>query len=88
MVHGALMNKAVEIISPSGSCCTGMHAMRYGYLAILAGQKNNAVCAGSEKFSSWMLAKNFKKEPDKRSEIEKEPLVAFEKDFLRWMLSA
>jgi 3-oxoacyl-[acyl-carrier-protein] synthase-3 len=34
-----------------------------------------------------MLAKNFKKEPDKRAEIEKEPIVAFEKDFLRWMLS-
>jgi 3-oxoacyl-[acyl-carrier-protein] synthase-3 len=61
--------------------------MRYAYLAILAGERERAVCAGSEKFSSWMLAKNFKKEPDKRAEIEKEPIVAFEKDFLRWMLS-
>lgn len=87
MVHGKLMDKAVEIISPAGSCASGMHAMHYGYLAILAGQKQNAICAGSEKFSSWMLAKNFKKEPDKRAEIEKEPIVAFEKDFLRWMLS-
>lgn len=87
MVHGKLMNKAVEIISPAGSCASGMHALHYGYLSILAGQKQNAVCAGSEKFSAWMLAKNFKKEPDKRAEIEKEPIVAFEKDFLRWMLS-
>jgi 3-oxoacyl-[acyl-carrier-protein] synthase-3 len=87
MVHGKLMKKPVEIISPAGSCASGMHAMHYGYLSILAGQSRNAVSAGSEKFSSWMLAKNFKKEPDKRAEIEKEPIVAFEKDFLRWMLS-
>jgi 3-oxoacyl-[acyl-carrier-protein] synthase-3 len=87
MVHGELMNKPVEIISPAGSCASGMHSMRYAYLAILAGEREKAVCAGSEKFSSWMLAKNFKKEPDKRAEIEKEPIVAFEKDFLRWMLS-
>lgn len=87
MVHGDLMNKPVEILSPAGSCASGMHSMRYAYLSILAGERKKAVCAGSEKFSSWMLAKNFKKEPDKRSEIEKEPIVAFEKDFLRWMLS-
>lgn len=87
MVHGLLMDKPVEIISPAGSCCTGMHAMRYAYLSVLTGERENAVCAGSEKFSAWMLAKHFKKEPDKRSEIEREPIVAFEKDFLRWMLS-
>jgi len=87
MVHGALMNKEVEILSPAGSCCAGMHAMRYSYLSILAGERSKAVCAGSEKLSSWMLAKNFRKEPDKRDDIAKKPIVAFEKDFLRWMLS-
>ena len=87
MVHGALMNKAVEIISPAGSCCSGMHAMRYAYLSVLAGERQNAVCAGSEKLSIWMLAKNFKKETDKEAGIKKKPIVAFKKDFLRWMLS-
>ncbi|MEE4257248.1 MAG: beta-ketoacyl-ACP synthase III [Bacteroidales bacterium] len=87
MVHGALMNKAVEILSPAGSCCAGMHAMRYAYLSILAGERSRAVCAGSEKLSSWMLAKNFRKEPDKHDTLKKKPIVAFEKDFLRWMLS-
>ncbi|MCK5765822.1 MAG: beta-ketoacyl-ACP synthase III [Bacteroidales bacterium] len=87
MVHGALMNKAVEIISPAGSCCSGMHAMRYAYLSVLAGERQNAVCAGSEKLSIWMLAKNFKKETDKEARIKKKPIVAFKKDFLRWMLS-
>ena len=87
MVHGALMNKAVEIISPAGSCCSGMHAMRYAFLSVLAGERQHAVCAGSEKLSIWMLAKNFKKETDKEAGIKKKPIVAFKKDFLRWMLS-
>ena len=87
MVHGALMNKAVEIISTAGSCCSGMHAMRYAYLSVLAGERQNAVCTGSEKLSIWMHAKNYKKEPNKSARIRKEPIVAFEKDFLRWMLS-
>ena len=87
MVHGSLINKAVEIISPAGSCCSGMHAMRYAYLSVLAGERQNAVCTGSEKLSSWMHAKNYKKEPNKSARIRKEPIVAFEKDFLRWMLS-
>ena len=87
MVHGLLMDKPVDILSPAGSCASGMHSMRYAYLSVLAGESKNAVAAGSEKFSAWMLSKNFKKEPDKRALIEKEPIVAFEKDFLRWMLS-
>ncbi len=87
MVHGELMDKPVEIISPAGSCCSGMHAMRYAYLSVLAGEREHAVCTGSENFSSWILAKFFRKEPDKNTDIEKRPIVAFEKDFLRWMLS-
>lgn len=87
MVHGLLMDKPVEISSFAGSCCSGMHAMRYAYLSILSGERNNAVCTGSEKLSTWMHAKNYKHEPDKVDRIRKEPIVAFEKDFLRWMLS-
>jgi len=87
MVHGELMDKPVEIISTAGSCCSGMHAMRYAYLSVLAGEREQAVCTGSEKISSWILAKFFRKGPDKRDEIGKTPIVAFEKNFLRWMLS-
>lgn len=87
MVHGELSSHPMEIISPSGSCCTGMHAMKYAYLSILSGDKKNAVCAGSENFSAWMKSKNFQKESDKLHELEKDPIIAFEKDFLRWMLS-
>jgi 3-oxoacyl-[acyl-carrier-protein] synthase-3 len=87
MVHGELGGKPVEIISPSGSCATGMHAMKYAYLAIKAGEKNNAVCAGSELFSTMMHARNFEKETEKLHELDQNPILAFEKDFLRWMLS-
>jgi 3-oxoacyl-[acyl-carrier-protein] synthase III len=87
MVHGELKTNPVEIISPSGSCCSGMHAIKFGYLSILAGEKNNAVCTGSEMVSAWMHSKNFKKESDKLHELEAHPIIAFEKDFLRWMLS-
>lgn len=87
MVHGELKAKKAEIISPSGSCCSGMHALKFGYLSIMAGEKRNAVCTGSELLSEWMHARNFKKESDKLHELETYPIIAFEKDFLRWMLS-
>ena len=87
MVHGELLDRPVEIVSMAGSCCSGMHAMRYAYLSVLSGERSNAVSAGSEKLSTWMHARNYKKEPDKEAQLRKEPMVAFEKDFLRWMLS-
>jgi 3-oxoacyl-[acyl-carrier-protein] synthase-3 len=87
MVHGVLKIKPVEIISMSGACCTGMQAMKFGYLSVLAGEKRNAVCTGSEKLSTWETAKNFQIEAESWKKLEKEPILAFEKDFLRWMLS-
>lgn len=87
MVHGELKGKPIEIISPSGSCCSGMNAMKYGYLSIKAGQTTNAICSGSETFSHWMLAKHFNSEAAKLDELNERPIVAFEKEFLRWMLS-
>jgi 3-oxoacyl-[acyl-carrier-protein] synthase-3 len=87
MVHGELGGKPVEIISPSGSCATGMHAMKYAYMAIKSGEKRNAACAGSELFSTMMNARNFEKETERLHELNQNPILAFEKDFLRWMLS-
>jgi 3-oxoacyl-[acyl-carrier-protein] synthase III len=87
MVHGELGGKPLEIISPSGSCATGMHAMKYAYLAIKAGEINNAACAGSELFSNMMQARNFEKETEHLHLLDHNPILAFEKDFLRWMLS-
>ena len=87
MVHGFLKNGNIEINSPSGACCSGMTAMKYGYLSVMTGQVNNAACAGSERTSSWMKADVFANEVAHLKELEDSPILAFNKEFLRWMLS-
>lgn len=87
MVHGLLKSRPIEAISFSGSCCSGMNALKYAYMSVLTGNTNNAVSTGSEKLSTWMSAQNFEQESFKLKEIEENPIIAFEKEFLRWMLS-
>ncbi|MFP4024221.1 MAG: beta-ketoacyl-ACP synthase III [Thiohalospira sp.] len=87
MVHGKLNNKPVELFSPSGVCCASMHALKYGYLSVMSGQTQNAVCTGSEVISPLLRSDKFSKEAEYTSHLEKNPILAFEKDFLRWMLS-
>ena len=87
MVHGVLENGNVEINSPSGACCSGMNALKYGFLAVKAGQVENAVCTGSERVSTWMKSDLFETEIEHLKELEAHPILAFNKDFLRWMLS-
>ena len=87
MVHGFLQNGNLEINSPSGACCSGMNALKYGYMSIKAGQTNNAVCTGSERTSSWMKSDIFENEVEHLKEVEENPILSFNKEFLRWMLS-
>ena len=87
MVHGALGGYPVEINSTTGACSAGIQALKFGYLSMLSGTASNAVCTGSERFSIWMLAKYFKEEGAKVAQLEGDGIIAFEKDFLRFMLS-
>lgn len=87
LVHGVLGGPSIETMSAHGTCNSGMLSLKYAYLAVLSGQIQNAVNVASETLSSWMLSRNFQVEIDKRKEIEDNPYIAFEKDFLRWMLS-
>ncbi|PXX29188.1 beta-ketoacyl-ACP synthase III [Arenibacter sp. ARW7G5Y1] len=87
MVHGFLKNGNLEVNSPSGACCSGMNALKYGFLAIKAGQVSNAVCTGSERTSTWMKSDIFENEVEHLKELEDNPILAFNKEFLRWMLS-
>ncbi|WP_103863439.1 beta-ketoacyl-ACP synthase III [Aquimarina sp. I32.4] len=87
MVHGYLKNGNLEINSPSGACCSGMNALKYGYMAIKSEQNTNAVCTGSERASSWMKSDVFENEIEHLKQLEETPILAFNKDFLRWMLS-
>ncbi|AYB31737.1 beta-ketoacyl-ACP synthase III [Chryseolinea soli] len=87
MVHGVLGGQPVEINSATGACSAGIQALKFGYLSVLSGTAENAVCTGSERFSKWMLAKFFKEEAAKVAQLEGDGIIAFEKDFLRFMLS-
>ena len=88
MVHGELGgNNNTEVVSFAGSCCTGMDALKYACMAVELGWKKNAVAAASERLSPWMRASYFQKESEQLAQLESQPMLAFEKEFLRWMLS-
>lgn len=88
MVHGELNNPPCEVVSTSGICLCGVTALKYAYLNIKAQEVENSVVVASEIASSMMTAKNFEQEcQHKVDTLEQNPEVAFEKDFLRWMLS-
>ena len=87
MVHGEMANRNMELNSSSGVCCAGMNSLKYGYMSVMTGNTKNAICTGSERVSTWMLADKFDNELENNSSIEEQPIIAFKKDFLRWMLS-
>ncbi len=88
MVHGWLPEaEAIEVVSPSGVCCAGMHAFKYAYMAVKTGDKQLAVATGSERFSASLRANVFEEESHKLEELNKNPYISFDKEFLRWMLS-
>ena len=87
MVHGLLKNKSVELNSSTGVCCAGMNSLKFGFLSVKSGNTKNAVCTGSEKVSTWMKSEKYKQEVVNLIKLEEQPIVAFKKDFLRWMLS-
>src|SRR6201996_9319207 len=54
MAHGWLPEaESIEVVSPSGVCCAGMHAIKYAYLAIKSGDAKLAVATGSERFAGF-----------------------------------
>lgn len=88
MVHGYLPEtKSIEVVSPSGVCCAGMHAFKYAYMTVKLGEKKKAVSCASERLSSVLRSDQFEDEIQQLIKLEQNPYLAFEKDFLRWMLS-
>ncbi|PAM92677.1 hypothetical protein B4N84_21320 [Flavobacterium sp. IR1] len=87
MVHGLLKNKSVELNSSTGVCCAGMNSLKFGFLSVRSGNSKNAICTGSEKVSSWLIAQKYNQEVNNLKSLEEQPIIAFKKDFLRWMLS-
>lgn len=88
MVHGELGNPACEVVSTAGICLAGMTALKHAWLSVAAGATRNAVATGSEVCSPVLRGAHFAAENEARvAELESHPEIAFEKDFLRWMLS-
>lgn len=88
MIHGELGIPPCETAAMSGVFVSGMNAMKYAYMAVASGMQSNAVSTGSELASAVMRAQNFSPEIQSKVEaLETNPELAFEKDFLRWMLS-
>ncbi|CAG9415168.1 beta-ketoacyl-ACP synthase III [Providencia alcalifaciens] len=88
MVHGELGNPPCEVVSTSGICLAGLTALKYAYLSVSSGESQNAVSAASEVISPVLHARNFQAENEALVEqLVQRPEIAFEKDFLRWMLS-
>lgn len=87
MVHGLAFDHPLEIASLSGVCMSGLMALKTAVMSIQSGNTQNAVCTASELISPTMLSRFFNEEIAHRKLIEENPYLAFEKDFLRFMLS-
>ena len=88
MVHGELGAPVCEVVATAGVCVSGATALKYGWMSVMSGAAPNAVVTGSEVASLGLLAQNYDAEPLNGAEVlEARSELAFEKDFLRWMLS-
>jgi len=88
MVHGELGWPRLEVASLAGVCVAGAAAFKYAWMAVKAGGAERAVAVASELASVGLRACNFDAEAEhKVQELAERPEIAFEKDFLRWMLS-
>jgi len=89
MVHAEIGSPPCEIAYLSGVCCSGVSALKYGYLNVLAGTCENAVVTGSELPSPSLRSSHF--EPQVRLNTkplaDHQPRLPFDNEFLRWMLS-
>ncbi len=88
MVHGELKMPVCEVIATSGICLSGMTALKYAYMAVKSGEHEYVVSTGSETASLLLRASQFKEEIRHQiDDLNKNPEIGFEKDFLRWLLS-
>ncbi len=88
MVAGELGMPPAEIVSTAGVCASGMSAFKYAYMDVALGGARNFIVTGSECASAFMEVKQYEPLVDAlQADPDAVPMVAFEKEFLRWMLS-
>jgi 3-oxoacyl-[acyl-carrier-protein] synthase-3 len=93
MVHAELGCGPCDVAATTGVCCSGMTAFKYGYTHVMSGIGPNAIVTGSELASVSLRASHFQqelalKQSDRAAgQVDGQPLIRFENEFLRWMLS-
>jgi 3-oxoacyl-[acyl-carrier-protein] synthase III len=87
MVLGELSLPPVEAVTTAGICISGMTAFKYAFMNVATGMSTNAVSVGSELSASFMRARFFKPAKCPDTDVARQPSLAFDTDFLRWMLS-
>ncbi len=81
MVHGELATPPVEVASLHGVCGSGVAALQAAHLQVKAGAKRVAVACASEFPSRLFKASRYESQGCAADEL------AFDTEFLRWMLS-
>ena len=88
MVHGEIKGGPLEAVSTAGICLSGITALKYAAMSVALGETKNGVATGSELASSYLHTRICGPvNPERAKELEKQPGLSFEADFLRWMLS-
>lgn len=88
MVHGDLAIPPCEVVATAGICMAGVTALKYGFMSVASGMAQRAVTTGSELASTYLWSRHHDQESDAAvGALERRPELAFERDFLRWMLS-
>lgn len=87
MVAGELRLPPCEVMTTAGICVAGMTALKYACMNVASGTVTNAVATGSELASSFMKASFFPTPVSQDADLKKKPILGFDADFLRWMLS-
>ncbi len=88
MVHGELMeSKPLEVVTTSGICLAGFSALKYVCMAIASGCSTKGIATSSELVSNFLKGRMFAKQDHFDKDLEQRPHLAFQSDFLRWMLS-
>lgn len=87
MTHGVLGNKPLEIYSLQGVCLTAFQALKAAYMSVKSEETEAAICSASELVSPTFFARNYDPEYERCHDAGTDPYMAFEKDFMRYMLS-
>lgn len=88
MVHGELGCPPLEVAATTGVCLAGIAALKYVVMAVASGMARQGIATGSETASTFMrVGICGAGSAERAAALEKNPQLAFEADFLRWMLS-